>query len=1117
MFEGKRTDVPFIRQDGDSIVTEYRIFIEKRSKITDIPGKEGVFVIIPNGITNISTSGSVDGNTGSATITSLKNSDCFYIPFGNQRNKRQIDDYVNRVTTRNNEYNKLNTEGRDLFKGEEAYLKSITDTSKTTINEVTESNFQDQFNRFRQDINNAISAKNFEFFLPNRDPSIDSTTAITKLKSISPVLPELISEAEIKPETLLMLEVAEDYFSQIEAGDLIYIDTYSKRKNKMLPTFTGVITRKRESGSAGGIETFQFDCEDYSYFLKNSQYLYSPTVFNEAQREVLLGTKSPGQFTASINNKDQLQNPSSDRDSIQHQISLFQSNLMDKGAFEAFLALFLTSSWTENPLDYLDSNGKIVRELNGQPIYSVIPLRAPLLSRMERILAYPLTKAVAESFQFMQGSAKSRHELMLELARNLEVEFFFAETGEPVLKFPTRIDAFKFMPPVNLLPGNNLGISRVHDTYVNEAGTSKVEQIYKTVVSKNKKPGNSPKAVEDKSRDSFFVESQLVKSSIYINMHNSLRSEFEKQNEANERIISESDLVTITKTPEELVDRVVFKPYQKKNWEDYLYVDPRSEYLTSDDRMQVLRRAMQSDRLSEVDQLSSTQYQANFSAESKSLPRPTYEAKNDQSVKSISSDVLEGGEIPVLYDEDIISWDFEDNVEEVFTSGFVTISLDYLPGATQDNQTAQVTNRGRYFVDVANAEKYGTRYKDLSPQFFRDQYYGALYAYTKLAIVNQERFRAQVTAINDPFIRVGTPIKLNMRRNVKIRRVVPSEPLSVLDFEALQKEESLRFDDSTILKALRFNTPTNNGKILFEVHEVNIPCIYYIHSISRTLPVGDGVPTMQLQLTAGRPEFNSKITKGSGPLLEETIELSDAEDQWVRGFYFFYRNFMFNPRNNMQPYLDKLSKDTSHYDFKTTRAVSNTPSKNPNVKKQEPAENKPLSSEKPDDPKAFGARSVVTNTPDKIRMVLQLIQTTLIRPVSNRITSNPQEGTLESRKNQMQAKFVKISNEFKKQFEDYLGKGKNPARAIELDTGIKFIDSIQVQLLNYDLYRSLFGSRLEADVVTPFTQDDVKTALEKSLGIDLTVTAEEKDKVYDIIYNLLNKELIPTLKSVLKL
>lgn len=876
-FEKKQPNSFFVKGYVDSYKPAYRIFIEKRKTAVDQVGSQGLFVLAPTGFKDATVTTSIM-NPGSATLNILTNTLTTYFAFEGQN------------STLNDRLLLKNTlaSGTSGLSGAQGKAGGSPTGTTNFIYDFDKLQFKQKQieTALKQQESNLVL--NSGFFLPNRDPSVNVESEIGRIRMQNPLLASLLTDTVLKEETKLQMMSLSTFIEEIDTGDLIYIDTYSHRKQKLLPAFTGVITRKAVSGGVNDNESMQLSIEDYSYFLKRSQYIMSPAVYDQAQRETIEGSgpRTEG-GTASTG--------------FQSQVTAFQTNLMNKCAFEIFLALFLCSRESENPFDYLDNQGRIATQIKqGDKVtkfYSILPLRAPLLSRIERILAYPFTKRIDTAWSFLQGTAKSRNDLIQEVARHLECEYFFSEEGVPVIKFPTRLDAFSFFRPINLIPGNNLGRTRIHDKELDKA-------------KKTTKPkAGQPEALylqsstdlvlgdpDDKSSSSYQIEKQLITSSEYLTVG-----------------VTTENVAKAT----ERINKIRFQKYQKRDWDDFLYVDPRSEYLTLEDVSKVAKSKnlnLRDSRLaltfgpgSTASGSLSAGLTGSVNTANQGQPPNIQQVQNarversrifgaSEKDKILSHEAAKGGEIPTIYPDELISWSWEDNIEELFTAGFISIDQHYILPQGTDQQTLMMNNHGAYFVDILNSQKYGYNYKELNPQFFRDPVYASLYVYSKLNMVSQDRYRGSVTCIDDPFIRRGMPVKIYQRRNLKVRKFVPARKISLYDVEALKKIFDLT-KGQMINNSMRFNTAASDGlkdgEIIFEEREIFLPCIYYVTDVSRTYPVGDATPTMTLTLTAGRAELNSS----------EVIR--EGEDQWVRGFYYFYNTFLFAPKDNPDPIKSK--------------------------------------------------------------------------------------------------------------------------------------------------------------------------------------------------------------------
>lgn len=881
-FETKKPDSFFIKSFVDSYKPAYRVFIEKRKTAIDHGDSQGLFVLVPNGFKDSSVQTSLT-SPGSATLTLLTNTLTSYFRFDDGSDTK-LDEKLylkNRLAA--------GTAGTSGLEMKSAGTPNTTDfiydydLLKYKQKQIETALKQEEQNRFLKS----------GFILPNRDPSREESILLGDIKKNNPLLYSLITETVLSEETKLQMVGLNTFLEEIDSGDLIFIDTYSHRKQKLLPAFTGVITRKSISGGVNDHETLSLSIEDYSYFLSRSQYIISPAVYDRAQRQTIEGT-NPG---TESDKKD----AASSNSGFESQITAFQTNLMNKSAFEIFLALFLCSKATDNPYDLLDDQGRILSHVRVGPkvekYYSILPLRSPLLSRIERILAYPFTKRIDTAWSFLQGTAKSRQDLLQEVVRHLECEYFFSEEGEPVIKFPTRLDAFSFLPPVNLLPANNLGRTRIHDkSLVKAKAETKPKAGQPEALYLNQTTDIVLGDPDDKDSSSYQIEKQLIISSEYLTID----------------VTTEN-----TVKASERISKIRFQKYQKRNHENSLYIDPRSEYLTLKDTESVARSKnlnLQDESLGlkfGPGSTASGSLSAGLSGTVNIAPAgapPQFRTVNNAQIERsrlldikqksnvLSREAAKGGEIPTLYPDELISWSWEDNVEELFTAGFIAIDQHYIQPQGTDQQTLMMTGHGAFFVDVLNSQKYGYNYKDLNPQFFRDPLYASLYVYNKLNMVSQERYRGSVTAIDDPFIRRGMPVKIFQRRNLKVRKYVPAKKISLYDAEALKKVFGL-MKGKSLNDAMRFNIPEKDGliegEILFEEREIFLPCIYYVSDVSRTYPVGDATPTMTLTLTAGRAEFNSDEI------------LREGEDQWSRGFFYFYHTFLFAPKDNPDPIKDK--------------------------------------------------------------------------------------------------------------------------------------------------------------------------------------------------------------------
>lgn len=631
--------------------------------------------------------------------------------------------------------------------------------------------------------------KKNRLIIPNRDLG-NSQTVLTNLKdnvfkNVNLDQPKVLDSKD--------LSSINERVDQLEAGDLIYVDAWSWRKKKMLPVFTGTIVRKRLTESLQDTRYLELDCEDLLYFLKHSRYITAPSVFGEA-------------FNQTLQTDTQQKTP---------ELNPFNSNLMGLSGFETFLKILLTNGSSEDLESYLDDQGRLI------PKTAALPLRSPVTSRVERILAFPYTISMGQRWQLIQSENKSKLDLLKETASTLEVEFFQSEAGEIVFKYPTRLDGFPIagMPAVNLLPRNNLGRSR---------------------------------AVS--------IEGKLIDQ--YIDTI------------SQQKTIAGQAKLGVLKNPK------LFQVKNIKDDPDYIYVDPNSEY---------------------------------------------------QKINSIKDEVAKGGEIPTIYDDELQGSSFEENTEAVVTAGVVKIDQNFV-GNNLSVEQATVTNQAVFFRDVVNSLKYGIRFQEFNPLWLRDQRFMELYAWMKMSVINQERFRASMQVLDDPFIRKGHSVKIDKMRKIKLLRLFPKKPTDVVEFSkdkvlvnGLQSGNAL---ENASLVITNFNAPSkvNSDQVAtveFEEVLVNAPCIYYIEAISRSYNYGEGSPSMTLDGTAGRAEYNTSRKEGK-------THYGEAEDQWTRGFFTFWEFFYEPPElSNARDRDVNLNKDNSTPEHQTPSASAPAAPKTP--------------------------------------------------------------------------------------------------------------------------------------------------------------------------------------------
>lgn len=627
---------------------------------------------------------------------------------------------------------------------------------------------------------------NVRLAIPNRDLTSTETTLRTVTQTVQEVLPDgRIVEVKKYKEVQVNLDDSKildektlrpinDYAEELEAGDLIYIDAWSWRKSKMLPVFTGTIVKKRVTESLQDTRYLELDCEDLLYFLRYSHYITAPSVFGEAFTQAINGTSN---------------------ESKELEVTPFNTNLMGLSGFETFLKILLSDGSSENIEDYLDSNGRVLtpftdksKDGKRKTSLDIFPCRAPILSRVERILAFPYTISMGQKWQLTQSENKSRLDQLLDVARSLEVEFFLSECGEPVFKYPTRLDGFAVpgLPPVNLLARNNLGRSRTDST-----------------------------------------EGRLIDQ--YIDL-------VAKQSTVAGRI----GLGVIKDAT-----KFKFSSRDKRDDSDYTYVDSNSNY---------------------------------------------------QTLSTLKNELSKGGEIPTIYEDELQGSSFEENTEKVVTAGIVKIDQNFVQNNLSNDQAILTSDgQGKYFRDVVNSLKYGIRFEEFHPLWLRDPHFVDLYIWMKLAVINQERFRGSIQVHDDPFIRKGHSVKVHKLRQIKVLRLLPKEPTDVVFFNKknpTKGEQEVPSQNATLLIS-NLNVPARKSgltsskaieeDIEFEEVLINAPCVYYAEGISRSYTYGEGSPSMTLELTAGRAEFNTK-REGSG-------HYGEAEDQWTRGFYTFWEFF----------------------------------------------------------------------------------------------------------------------------------------------------------------------------------------------------------------------------------
>ena len=191
---------------------------------------------------------------------------------------------------------------------------------------------------------------------------------------------------------------------QLDSVDLIYIDGWIHNLQKMLQVFTVVIVRKRYKIVGGQPYSVEIDCQDMLYFLQQSRYITSPSILNQAGTEATTGTK----------------------DTIQP--TIYSTKLAGLSGFEAILSAILSDGSQKSIEDYLTPDGRVSYTARSKDS-DVLPLRAPILSRIERILAYPYTMERGQKWSLVQSESKTRLDICKEISSNLEVEFLAAETG----------------------------------------------------------------------------------------------------------------------------------------------------------------------------------------------------------------------------------------------------------------------------------------------------------------------------------------------------------------------------------------------------------------------------------------------------------------------------------------------------------------------------------------------------------------------------------------------------------------------------------------------------------------------------------------------------------------
>lgn len=142
----------------------------------------------------------------------------------------------------------------------------------------------------------------------------------------------------------------------------------------------------------------------------------------------------------------------------------------------------------------------------------------------------------------------------------------------------------------------------------------------------------------------------------------------------------------------------------------------------------------------------------------KIVKKPYTETVEKKSTNSLSE--LTDSNIPVIYPEHIISFGFTDSDKEVYTASQVTAEVPWINNQLQSNVPSSVTQS---VADFALIQKFGFRmHPKVGTPLISDANGAAIYGALLLIRSLSNRYTGSLTIIEEPTIRVGSPIRFHL-------------------------------------------------------------------------------------------------------------------------------------------------------------------------------------------------------------------------------------------------------------------------------------------------------------------------------------------------------------------